>query len=747
MRFKQVRRATTAARGAASPSPPKTKTHKLIASWVWAVFVFSLLFCLGAIFFNSWTSTGPTFFPDHLVNPVKSDPLPAFLQFSANIWEVRFPALAVSGLCVLLRFIPANNGTRLIFKAIVLYLAVRYFIWRTYSTLNFSHWTSTTFSIVLYVIEAISFLSCCLYTVQTIWSTEKRRSREADRYAEAVRSGQYCPSVDVFVPTYNEPEFIVRRTVIGCQAMEYPNKTIYILDDTRRPAMRQLAEELGCEYITRPNNEHAKAGNLNNALQQTKGEFVTVLDADFVPFKDFLTRTVGFFQRSEIALVQTPQNFYNPDYHARNLGLEHFLPNDLENFFGMLQSTRDVVNAVICCGSSYVVRRTVLEEIGGYYTRCCVEDFQTSLVMLTRGHRIVYLNETLSMGESTRTFADFIDQRLRWLQGNMQIYYCTDEVPMWTRLTFAQQSYLISQMIHCFQSVLRVVFLLTPLISVYTGISPYIANVSEIIYYFAPFFILHVCVYGWATNYRISYFWNEFYETVFCFAGCQRLWLILRSPFAKASRVTRKGVKENSKNYNLSYTMPFVVLLGSTLLILACQAWGYYQGLWVTINANSTVLVFWLLYNAVFMGLAVFSAIDQPVRRTVDRFPLRTGCTVKVGDRTYSGYTVNVSEGGAQIVLMTDDFVTSEAPAEINFVEYQCQLSARLLRVHRGQGDPQIVVEFVDVTIAQSRCLVQMLYARMTWWKHRKKPGATDSILAMLAAMLKAKPVLSRYNR
>jgi cellulose synthase (UDP-forming) len=93
-------------------------------------------------------------------------------------------------------------------------------------------------------------------------------------YSQDVLSGRYLPSVDVFVPTYNEPEYIVRRTVIGCQAMEYPNKTIYILDDTRRPFIKALAEELRCEYITRPDNTHAKAGNLNNALRYTQGELI-----------------------------------------------------------------------------------------------------------------------------------------------------------------------------------------------------------------------------------------------------------------------------------------------------------------------------------------------------------------------------------------------------------------------------------------------------------------------------------------
>jgi cellulose synthase (UDP-forming) len=95
------------------------------------------------------------------------------------------------------------------------------------------------------------------------------------------------------------------------------------------------------------------------------------------------------------------------------------------------------------------VRRKHLEAVGGYYTRCCVEDFQTSVLMLTNNFRLVYLNEMLSMGESTRTYADFIDQRLRWLQGNMQIYYCGDEVPMWSKLNWLQKTYAFSQLLSC----------------------------------------------------------------------------------------------------------------------------------------------------------------------------------------------------------------------------------------------------------------------------------------------------------
>lgn len=124
----------------------------------------------------------------------------------------------------------------------------------------------------------------------------KDRRQEATRKSIAVIQGIFTPSVDILIPTYNEPVFILRRTIIGCQALEYTNKKIYILDDTKRPEMKKLAEELGCECITRSDNKYAKAGNLNHAIAQTDGELIVVFDADFVPTKNFLTRTVGFFK-------------------------------------------------------------------------------------------------------------------------------------------------------------------------------------------------------------------------------------------------------------------------------------------------------------------------------------------------------------------------------------------------------------------------------------------------------------------
>ena len=160
----------------------------------------------------------------------------------------------------------------------------------------------------------------------------------------------------------DEPVFILRRPIIGCQAIDYADKKIYLLDDTRRPEMKQLASKLDCEYVT-TDNYYAKAGNLNHTLPLNNSELIVVFDADFVPTKNFLIRTVGFFQDKEVALVQTPQSFYNIDTIARNLVLENVLTPEEEVFYRQIQPLRDSAGSVVCSETSFVVRRIALEAV------------------------------------------------------------------------------------------------------------------------------------------------------------------------------------------------------------------------------------------------------------------------------------------------------------------------------------------------------------------------------------------------
>lgn len=247
-----------------------------------------------------------------------------------------------------------RKESRVLVVCILLSLTIRYLLWRSLSTLNVSDPLNGFFSLGLFFLEMLLLVSSILQLFLLL--RVKNRQREADLLSAQVLDGSFQPSVDILIPTYDQPVFIVRRTIIGCQAIDYANKKVYLLDDTRRPEMRQLASELNCEYITRPDNDYAKAGNINHALPLTNSELIVVFDADFVPTKNFLIRTVGFFQDEKVALFQTPQSFYNIDPIARNLGLENVLTPEEEVFYRQIQPLRDSAGSVVCSGTSFVMK-------------------------------------------------------------------------------------------------------------------------------------------------------------------------------------------------------------------------------------------------------------------------------------------------------------------------------------------------------------------------------------------------------
>jgi cellulose synthase (UDP-forming) len=173
-----------------------------------------------------------------------------------------------------------------------------YLVWRAGWTLNLG---ALWLAIPLLLAEAAGFLEFVLFLFMT-WRVPPVRVVPAPRGL----------AVDVVITTYNEPAEILHSTILGAVNVRYPHRT-YVLDDGARPEIRRLAEELGAEYIARDEHAHAKAGNINHALTVTSGDFIAVLDADHVPHPQFLERTLGYFSDDRVALVQTPQEFYNLD--------------------------------------------------------------------------------------------------------------------------------------------------------------------------------------------------------------------------------------------------------------------------------------------------------------------------------------------------------------------------------------------------------------------------------------------------
>jgi cellulose synthase (UDP-forming) len=329
-----------------------------------------------------------------------------------------------SGLALLLapylnRESPIVRHLLVAFSTIVV---VRYCIWRTLVTLP--ELDGSPRSLAAYAFFALEMTA----TYQAIKDFYWYR-RTVDRSAEADRQldwyGASPPRVDVLIPTYNEPWEVLEKTLTGAFSQNYPHYVVWVLDDGRRPWLRKKVEELGAGYLTRDDNRHYKAGNLNSGLVQLRArgiklEFLAMLDADFVARPEFLRRTMALMQTPDTGIVQTPQCFYNPDPLQRAFGGVAGWPDEQRSWFDKTLSTLDASNAATCCGTSCLVRVAALEAIGDFPTESVCEDTLSSLKMRQKGWHTRYLCERLTVGLAPEGLEEFLTQRARWMLGGVQ---------------------------------------------------------------------------------------------------------------------------------------------------------------------------------------------------------------------------------------------------------------------------------------------------------------------------------------
>ncbi|MEG4840290.1 glycosyltransferase family 2 protein [Microcoleus sp. B9-D4] len=551
-----------------------------------------------------------------------------------------------------------QKWSRAVVVAIVMALTIRYVVWRSLATLNLTDPLNGIFSLGLFFLEMLLVFNTSIQLYLMLRMKDRRR--EADRMAVAVESGNFTPSVDIFIPTYNEPAFILRRSVIGCQALDYTNKKVYLLDDTKRSEIKLLAKELGCEYITRPDNIHAKAGNINHATALTNGELIVVFDADFIPTKNFLTRTVGFFQNPEIALVQTPQSFYNHDPISRNLGLENVLAPEEEIFYRQIEIIKDSADSVVCCGTSFVVRRSALETAGGLVTDSICEDYFTGIRLSATGYRLVYLDEKLSAGLAAESIEAHLNQRLRWARGTLQAFFI-DSNPLTIRgLRFVQRLSHLEGLLHWFTSLTKVLYLLIPLAYSFFGIIPLRASARELLYFFLPYYLVQLTVFSWLNRRSGSALLSDIYSFVQCIPLAVTVVSSMLNPFGKGFQVTPKGMASDRFRFNWNLGWPLIVLFAATAV-----------SLWHNLNINLVKNVgtvqsisesadlskslgwgwIWSAYNLLMLGIALLILVDIPKPDIYEWFNLRRVVQLNIGGQSFWGVTTVISESGAEVAL------------------------------------------------------------------------------------------------
>jgi cellulose synthase (UDP-forming) len=541
-----------------------------------------------------------------------------------------------------------------IFSALTIGYLLFYLYWRATGTLNPE---AMAFSVILLLAEAFGVMNYVLFA----WMTAKIPPVAA---AHLPRKGL---SVDIFVPTYNEDAEIIEATLVGCNSIKYPHTT-YLLDDGRRPEIAKLAGRLGCEYIARASNEHAKAGNINAALAQTSGEFIVVLDCDMAPQPDFLDRTLPHFEDPKLAVVQLPQEFYNMDSIQHNSEDAADRWHEQSLFFRVIQPGKNRSNSAFWCGSPSVLRREALEDIGGVAVETITEDIHTSIRLHSRGWRTLFVNEPLAYGIAPQTVKSFLMQRLRWAQGTMQLYR-TRESPLFIPgLTLKQRlSYLASFMAY-FESFQKFILISTPSYILLTGAFPMRVGAVDFLLHWLPYFALTITANKLSGRGYFRYFQTEKFNLL-------KMVIFMRSTLNLIFRETLKfNVTPKSTNGSVyreerralrSYLAIFVA-------ILAVVTYGFIKLIFGQLSSDvSLVFQLAVLFWAVFNGFVLFLGIREVLSRRYDR----------------KNYRFRVSQP-AEIV----DIASNQILAEVQLTDLSLQGAGMIVRNGSALPDDDLLL-------------------------------------------------------
>ncbi len=473
-------------------------------------------------------------------------------------------------------------------------------------------------------------------------------------------------TVDIFIPTYNEDLSVLRMTILGALNVRYPHET-WVLDDGRRPELQHLCAEMGVHYLTRPDNRHHKAGNVNAAIAQTSGEFIAIFDADQVPLPDFIDHTIGYFADEKMAFVQTHQEFYNLDsiQHKTNWQ-EGETWHEQSLFYNVIQIGKNRWNAAFWCGSNSLMRRSALLSVGGIATETVTEDIHTSLRLHAAGWKSFYHDELLAMGLAPQDYVAFTVQRLRWGQGAMQVL--RRENPLFKPgLTFAQRLNYLASMLTYFESFQRLIYTLAPAIVLFTAILPIQVGIQAFMLRFIPYFLV-----GMLANIALGRGRYRVFET-------ERYNLLKMATFIKASfaligfeprsfKVTPKAASKGTGVIR-QLTLPYYAI--ATILLLGMLVGGLrLAGIFGSTGANTLALVVtegWALYNLCIIFAGIYSAMQHVTRRNTYRFPVHVPVTVDTGTRSLTGITANLHEQGLAVLL-------SEPLSEADTVHVQMHL-------------------------------------------------------------------------
>ncbi len=573
---------------------------------------------------------------------------------SAELLAALWPALILLGVgLVIVATVKRGGATvRLVVMAISVTLLLRYVFWRATSTLPPVGFTlDFTVGLIFLLVELSALVAAVLSLL--FLSRTRDRSGDVEKNKAWLAAQVEKPLIDLFICSYNEEEAILERTIIGATGMDYPNYRVWMLDDGGRPWLRALCAKLDCGYIARPDNAHAKAGNINHALDRVAElpnppEFISILDADFVPMPNFLSRAMTLFRSEHVGIVQTPQHFINPDPIQTNLFASRVWPDDQRFFFDVVMPAKDAWSAAFCCGTSSIIRFQPLREIGGFPTDSVTEDYLLTLRMKEVGYETAYLNEPLTLGLAPEGLKEYVTQRSRWCLGFMQIVRGrSGPFSLTSRLTFMDRLSLIDSFLNwaaVYSS--RLTALIIPILYLLFNIKSVHASLHDVAIYFLPFYVWHTLVMTWITRGRVLPIMSDVCQLIAAPEVLKAVVIGLSKPQGHKFKVTAKGGDRGRRFVEWPILKFYGALLGLTILSIGYAFHVNIRGDGVEFGV---LALFWSWYNLIILTVVCFVCVEQPRRRKAERFETNETVTLIFDGGRQLRQLVDISISGARV--------------------------------------------------------------------------------------------------
>lgn len=616
---------------------------------------------------------------------------------------------------------------RTIFFVLAMVLTTIYLLWRIFFTIPFEvGLAETIFGILLVFAECVT----CFTTFELYYRRMKSDTVVLD-FPEVDQA--LYPDVDVFIATHNEPYDILYKTANACSFMEYPDKSkvhVYFCDDGNRQWVADLAAELGIGYLGLSGNKDAKSGNLNNALSKTQSPLIATFDADMIPQRTFLMKTVPYFflptyikdeetgvwrKRTEeeldetlkIGLIQTPQSFYNPDLFQFNLYSEGTIPNEQDFFSREVNVMRNSSNSCAYTGSNTLISRQAMEDIGGFSLNTITEDFEVSVRIQQEKYITYATTEIQAAGLTTTDFGSMIKQRKRWARGIIQSLQNTRAI-FSLKLTAAGRMTYLASYLYWLSFFNRIIFILAPIMFALFDFQVVDCTFEEIIVFWLPSFFFYSSSFRFLSSNVRTNRWSQTIDTIF---APYLIFCVLLESFGIRETTFKVTNKERTDRSDMIYATPHIILIILSVLAIIRFTYGKYG--WALVYGS--VIIFWLFYNLISLTYAVFFMAGRKIHRQSERIRAQEKIEVKYGDITIESTTVDLSDQGLMFVRDEPFYIPEDEEVTFTISSdcYTAHMTGKVVYVKEFNGKWNYAATIEPIDADNKRQYMQLIYDRL----------------------------------